>query len=265
MEFKILGTLEVRSDDSSLISIKQPRVRHLLTVLLLNANRPLGADELITALWDSPCNTSRLGALRTHIWSLRRLLMPAERLHKEVTGYLFAVKPGELDVETFWKLGRDGRGAMSQGRFQDAEDVLSRAIAMWSDPPLADLPTTRKADILSRRLTGERDTLHELLTDARMALGKHRDLIPELQAEVAAEPGNEQRWAQLLLALYRSGQQVRALDTYTQVREMLVSEYGVDPGPALRQLHTQILRADPALDPPALPVADAAAFPGFPA
>jgi DNA-binding SARP family transcriptional activator len=94
-------------------------------------------------------------------------------------------------------------------------------------------------------LPGELD-----LTDAKMALGQHRDLVPELEAQVAADPANEQKWAQFLLAVYRSGQQVRALGAYGQVRNMLAAEYGIDPGPGLRRLHLQILRGDPALDPP---------------
>ncbi len=250
MDFRILGTLEVRGDGGLPVMIRQPRQRHLLTVLLLHANRPLGVHELITELWDSPCDDSRVGALRTHIWALRRLLTPADRLGKQVRGYLFTVLPGELDLHTFRLLAEQGRRAMAEHRYHEAAGILARAIAIWSDPPLADLPMTPAADIAARRLTGERDALRELLTDAKMALGQHRDLVPELEAQVAADPVNEQKWAQFLLALYRSGQQVRALGAYGQVRHLLAAEYGVDPGPGLRRLHLQILRADPALDPP---------------
>jgi DNA-binding SARP family transcriptional activator len=250
MDFKILGTLEVRADDGSPVIIRQPRQRHLLTALLLHANRALSANELITALWDPSGDGSLVGALRTHIWSLRRLLAPADRLTKEARGYRFEVRPGELDLDLFWLLAGQGRHAMAARQFGDAESILTRAIALWSGPRLADLPLTPEIEIASRRLIGERDTLLELLTDARMALGQHRDLVPELEAQVAAEPMNEQKWAQLLLALYRSGRQVRALDAYCQVRQILVTEYGIDPGPQLRELHSKILRADPALDLP---------------
>jgi DNA-binding SARP family transcriptional activator len=250
MDFKILGTLEVCGDDGSQVAIRQPRQRHLLTVLLLHANQSMTVNELITALWDSSCDGSLVGALRTHIWSLRRLLAPADRLTKEVRGYVFQVRPGELDLDMFWLLAEQGRRAMSERRFCEAEGIIARAIGLWSTPRLTDLPPTPAIDIASQRLIGERDTLLELLTDARMALGQHRELVPELEAQVAAEPANEKKWAQLLLALYRSGRQVRALDAYSRVREMLVTEYGIDPGPQLRQLHSQILRADPTLDPP---------------
>jgi DNA-binding SARP family transcriptional activator len=250
MDFRILGTLEICGDDGWPVIIRQQRPRHLLTVLLLHANRPLSANELITTLWDSPCDSSRVGALRTHIWTLRKLLAPAERLTKQVSGYLFTVLPGELDLHMFRLLAEQGRRAMAEHQYHEAESILARALAIWSDPPLADFPMTPAAEIASHRLIGERDALRELLTDAKLVLGQHRDLLPELEAQVAADPANEQRWAQFLLALYRSGQQVRALSAYGQVRDMLATEYGVDPGPGLRRLHLQILRADPALDSP---------------
>ena len=98
------------------------------------------------------------------------------------------------------------------------------------------------------KLIGERDVTVELITDVRMELGQHRELLPELQARVTEHPENESLWARLLLALYRSGQQVRALEAYGTARDILVSEYGVDPGPKLKQLHHQILCSDPVLD-----------------
>jgi DNA-binding SARP family transcriptional activator len=250
MDLKILGTLQVSGDDGRPVYIHQPRLRQLLTVLLLHANRSLSVHELTVALWDAPGEGPRAGAVRTHVWALRKLLAPAERVSKDVSGYRFTVLPGELDLGRFQLLAEQGRRAMAEHKHHDAESYLARALASWSDPPLADLPATPDAQITSRRLTGERDAVRELLTDAKMALGQHRDLVPELEAQVAADPANEQRWAQYLLALYRSGQQVRALDAYGQVRSMLTAEYGVDPGPGLRRLHLQILRGDPALDPP---------------
>jgi DNA-binding SARP family transcriptional activator len=250
MNFKILGTLEVCRDDGWPVIIRQPRLRHLLSVLLLNANRPLRPHELIAAMWDAPYDDSRVGAVRTYVWALRKLLAPAERVRKDVSGYHFTVLPGELDLDAFLGLAKQGRRAMAEHDYHEAESSLTKAIASWSDPRLADLPATQEAQIASRRLIAERDAIRELLTDAKMALGQHRDLVPELEAQVASDPVNEQKWAQLLLALYRSGQQVRALGAYGQVRDMLTAEYGVDPGPGLRRLHLQILRGDPELDPP---------------
>jgi DNA-binding SARP family transcriptional activator len=210
----------------------------------------MSVRELTEALWNEPCDSSRAGALRTHIWALRQLIAPAQRLAKDVVGYLVRVHPGELDLEAFRGLALAGRHALATGDFRLAEASFDQALRLWSEPSLADLPATPAGDLSALKLTGERDAIVELLTDVRMALGQHRDLLPELQAQVIAEPENEYRWAQLLLALYRSDQQVRALAAYSRAREILVAEYGVDPGPKLRRLHDQILRSDPALDLP---------------
>lgn len=248
MKFKVLGQLEVTRHDGTRVEFKQPRQRQLLMVFLLNANRPVSAKELAEALWDDPWGDSRAGALRTHIWSLRRLLIPEQRLTKEVAGYLFRVYVGELDLDTFRKCASAGRSAFATGEFRLAESSLDEAIRLWSEPALADLPPTSKGVLSAVKLIGERDVTVELLTDVRMELGQHRELLPELQAQVTEHPENESLWARLLLALYRSGQQVRALEAYGTARDILVSEYGVDPGPKLKQLHHQILCSDPALD-----------------
>jgi DNA-binding SARP family transcriptional activator len=251
VEFKVLGTIEVRADDLAAIELRQPRQRNLLAVLLLRANQRHSTHELIEAMWEPRAgDTTRLGALRTQVWSLRRALSATDRLVRDREGYRLRVKPGELDLDEFRDLADKGRKAVSRRDFSNASFLLGRAVSLWHDPRLPDLPQTTAMELASRRLRAERDMISELLTDVRMALGQHRDLVPDLEAEVTSQPVNEYRWAQFILALYRSGQQIRALHAYSHVRAMLTNEYGVDPGPALLRLHTKILRADPTLEHP---------------
>ena len=58
---------------------------------------------------------------------------------------------------------------------------------------------------------------------------------------------NRYVWSSLVTALYRAGRQAEALAAYSRVRTMLVDELGVEPGPTLQALETQILRQSPAL------------------
>jgi hypothetical protein len=77
--------------------------------------------------------------------------------------------------------------------------------------------------------------------------------VPELEALVREDPLRERRRAQLMLALYQSGRQADALDTYRSGRKLLADELGLEPGDELRQLEKAILEHDPTLAAPALP------------
>ena len=84
--------------------------------------------------------------------------------------------------------------------------------------------------------------------DAELELGRHAELVPELEQLVAQEPLRERlRW-QLMLALYRAGRQADALAAYADARRTLVEELALEPGPALKELERAILAQDPALD-----------------
>jgi tetratricopeptide (TPR) repeat protein len=84
----------------------------------------------------------------------------------------------------------------------------------------------------------------EARIDADLHLGRHREIIAELQTLAAAEPLRERLHELLMLALYRSGQQAAALRTYRQARRRLIEEIGIEPGPGLRDLNQRILRSD---------------------
>ena len=67
--------------------------------------------------------------------------------------------------------------------------------------------------------------------EADLALGRHADVIDELDALVAQQPLRERLRGQLMVALYRSGRQAEALRTYGEGRRVLADELGIDPGP----------------------------------
>ena len=88
--------------------------------------------------------------------------------------------------------------------------------------------------------------------EANLALGRHLDVVPELEALLTAFPMDERIHVLAAVALYRAGRQAEALDSITGLRHRLSTELGIEPGPAIRRLEEQILAQDPALDPPAV-------------
>jgi DNA-binding SARP family transcriptional activator len=69
-----------------------------------------------------------------------------------------------------------------------------------------------------------------------------------LTVRTIEHPGHERSWIQLMLALYRSDRRAQALATFAAARQALIEESGIEPGPAMKGLHRQILRDDPGLD-----------------
>ena len=92
----------------------------------------------------------------------------------------------------------------------------------------------------------------ELRIDADLAIGRHDELVGELEALVAAHPLREGLRTSLMTALYRSGRQAEALEAYRDARRTLVDELGIEPSTALQELERAILRHDSALDVPPL-------------
>ena len=116
-------------------------------------------------------------------------------------------------------------------------------------PALADVRDAPFAVLAAQRLEDERLTAAEKLAGARLALGQHRELVPELETLIAGSPYRERFHAQLMLALYRSGRQAEALAAFRRARALLARELGIEPGRELRDLQQAILRHAPELEP----------------
>ena len=247
MRFNLLGPLQVLLSPGQLLRIPRPRARQLLAVLLLTGGQPVSADYLADAVWGEDAAGARLGNLRTHVYLLRRHPAVAERLRREDGGYLLDVRPGELDLAELRALASRGQHALDAGDLHAGEELLRRATALWRQPELRDVPPTQAVMAEMAKLSGERLRATEQLVDAVLGQGRHRELVPELEASVRVNPLNERAWEQLILALYGSGRRAEAIQAYNGARTMLVAEYGIDPGPRLRHLFHQVLRDDPAL------------------
>jgi predicted ATPase/DNA-binding SARP family transcriptional activator/Tfp pilus assembly protein PilF len=254
VEYLALGSLEVVRDGRSL-PLGGAKQRSVLAVLLLSANRVVSTDALVEAVWgeDPPERAAKI--LQVYIANLRRLLEPERRPGTEdgilVTrkpGYTLRVGPHELDLTRFERLAADGRHALAAGDLEAAATLLHDALRLWRGPALADLASEPFAQTALVRLEEERLTVLEDRIEVDLALGRHRQLVAELEELVIACPLRERLRGQLLLALYRCGRQAEALDAYRQARDTMTEELGIDPSPALQQLERAILAQDGALD-----------------
>jgi DNA-binding SARP family transcriptional activator len=245
VDFRILGPVEVFGDECEPVMLAQRLQRRLLAELLLHARQPRSGADLIAALWgDSAPSGSGSSALRSLIHATRRALgRYGERLETWPAGYAFAVRDDEYDLAAFLDLAGRGQATLDAGDAISAAHLLAAALRLWRQPELADLPlTTGRA-----RLLGQFRTVRASLIDARLALGQHRNMLPELRAMVAEDPLHERSWALLMIALYRAGSRAEALGCYRDIRKALAIGHGIDPGPELRDLHARILRDDPEL------------------
>ena len=250
MRYRLLGPLEISDGDRSL-ALGKGRQRSVLTLLLLHRNEAVSSDRLIDALWGDRPPATAAKILQNHIAQLRRALDDREsrRLVTRGRGYLLKVADGEVDLDRFERLVDEGGGALASDRPIDAARLLREALALWRGPPLADVAYEAFAQPEVARLEERRAAALEQRIDADLALGRHADLVAELEGLVAKHPLRERLRAQLMVALYRSGRQADALEAFGDARRVLLDQLGVEPGPPLRELQEAILRQAPELAP----------------
>lgn len=246
MEFRILGPLEVWRDDRP-ARITGAKERALLALLLLHANEAVSADRLIDELWNAAPPPTAKKSLQVRVAGLRRALGD-DVVATRGDGYAISVVGDELDLHRFERLLTEGRERLGAGDPRSGVETLREALTLWRGPALADFAYESFAQAPIARLEELRLTALELHNEGELALGHHAPLIGELELLVAANPLRERLSGQLMLALYRDGRQVEALDVYQRTRELLLTELGLDPGPALQRLQQAILRQEPSLD-----------------
>jgi DNA-binding SARP family transcriptional activator len=249
-EFHILGPLEAAVDGRQLPlgGVKQ---RALLALLLLHANEVVSRDRLIDELWGETPPATVAAGLHVYVSRLRKVLAPigdGVALERDGYGYVLKIEPEQLDLWRFERFARSGREALGAGDPERAASELRAALALWHGPALADLAYEPFAAARVGRLEELRIAATEDRIDADLALGRHRELVVELEELVTEHPHRERLHAQLMLALYRSGRQADALGAYRAASRALGDDLGLEPGPALRRLERSILAQDPALE-----------------
>jgi len=251
IEFCLLGPLLVRRAGVEM-AVLPGKQRVLLAALLLRANSTVSMDELAEAMWGSGLPASARATVRNYVKELRKALADTGecRISTVPGGYLMRADSAELDLSRFELLRASARTASSAGAWDRSAAQLRAALSLWRGEALADVPSELLALREVPRLAELRLQTAEACVAAELQLGRHADVIADLGQLAALHPLRERLRALLMLALYREGRQADALAVYQQVRELLVEELGIDPGPELRQLHQQILSADPAIGQP---------------
>lgn len=247
VQFRMLGPLEIATPAGPVVITGRHHPR-LLAMLLDDANQVVPGDRLAAGLWDDRPPSTAARQVQNIAAALRRRLGPAgDRLRRIGSGYQLDVEADELDLLRCKRneaLAQEHRDA---GRLIEAEGALDDALAEWRGPSLAGVPGKTIA-LIARRLDDHRLALVEERADIGLRLGRHERLVRELRRLHLAHPFHEPFAGQLMLALYRCGRGPEALRVYAETRARLAEELGADPGAPLRELHTAILREDPALD-----------------
>ncbi|MFJ9343415.1 BTAD domain-containing putative transcriptional regulator [Streptomyces sp. NPDC101733] len=239
-----------------------PKPRQLLGLLMLNANQMVRATECITELWGSQPPKTAMSTLQTYVLYIRQILRsaPADRSHSLVTrnqGYQLGVSPQASDRLRFESLARRGREASAAGDPARASRLLGEALALWRGPALADVPAGPLSSAHVVELEEGRRGVLERRVEADLQLGRHRELLVELDALAALHPTHENIHAQYMLALHRSGLRPEALGVFHRLRCRLGDSFGIEPVPRLRRLYEAIDADDPVLGVPAGPVGPA--------
>ena len=264
LDFGVLGPLQVRVNREP-VPLGTPKQCAVLALLLINRNRPVPRDSIIAAIWDedSP-EADAIHNLHVYIANLRKVLGSAGGDPKTVLasarpGYQLNVPDGACDLGRFNTEKAAGAQAAAAGRFGQASDRLSAALAQWRGPVMEDLREFPFVETFATALVEDKVVAHVMRAEAEIACGRADSVITELEELVVEHPYREPLWAQLITAYYLSERQSDALDAYRRLRAALSEDLGVEPGPTLRTLQQQILRQEP-LDVLQIAQRDAASF-----
>lgn len=245
VRIRLLGPVELVCETADLGG---PTRRLILATLALRRAIVVPVGELVEAVWtDAPPPDQR--SLQVHVSRLRRALAAAGvsgGIEHRAGGYVLDCDLEEVDAAAFERGVADGIDALPHDP-ERARDHLQRVLGLWRGRPLGGVPdgSSLRAEVV--RLEDVRRRAHRARLDADLALGRHLDVVAELQQLTVEDPLEEPFWAQLVLALYRSDRQAEALAAYARARTVLADELGVDPSPGLQELHRRVLAQDPQL------------------
>lgn len=245
VQLRILGPLEV-TEGNGPIPLGGPKQRAVLAHLLLRANHLVPTEVLIDEVWGEEPPEAARNSLQSYASHLRKALGP-ERIEGSRAGYVLRADPSEVDAFHFQSLLRDARRLLPIEP-KAAVGAFDEALELWRGPAFADLGGEGSLLAEAARLDELRLAAIEDRTEAMLTLGRHAEVVGELETLTQNHRLRERLWGQLVLALYRSGRQADALAAFERARLVLAEELGIDPSPELRKLHERILRHSPDLE-----------------
>jgi DNA-binding SARP family transcriptional activator len=249
VELGVLGPLQLSVDEAP-VSLGTPKQRAVLAMLVINRNRPVGVESLITAVWGEEPPTGARASLHTYVSNLRKVLSGArptagDMLVNAPPGYRLDLAETDCDIGRFIAERSAGIREAAAGRFEKAGQHLTAALAEWRGPVLEDLRDFEFVDAFATALVEDKLVAHTAWAEAEIACGQAPAVIAELEALVAEHPYREPMWAQLITAYYLANRQTDALEAYQRLKNTLAEDLGIDPGSPIRSLHERILRQEP--------------------
>jgi DNA-binding SARP family transcriptional activator len=249
MQIRLLGPLQVIEENIP-IDIPGEKLRTITAALALTPGTPVLAVDLLDELWGDRLPKTAENSLQSHIARLRRILAkqtgkPSSRnlIRTSHSGYLLDVDPDDVDALWF----THAVDVASRYVDEDSERVvklLNEAFSVWRGPALLDAGNGMTCRIAYARLEETKLIGRELFIEAHLKLGRHQQVIPELEQLLAQHPLRERFCEQLMTALYRSGRQADAISTYRRVQHNLSAELGIDPGPGMRKKFKEVLQQE---------------------
>lgn len=257
MRIQVLGPLSAEVNGESIVPTAG-KPRQILSLLALYPGRMVPVATLMKELWETEPPRSALTTLHTYIRQLRRRIDAAmgpdapgtakQLLTTQHDGYLMQIPAESVDVHQYERMFAEGRAAFEAGDDITSADRFRQALKLWHGPALVDVRVGPVLEIELMRLEESRLCTLERRIDADLRLGRHAELIAELTELTARYPQHEGLHSQAMVALYRSGRQASALDTYDKLRTWLIEQLGVEPSPRVQRLHQAILAVDPQLN-----------------
>lgn len=248
LQFKVLGPLEIRWNGEPVSVPRGPKVRQLLSLLVLQPGAVVSHGSLVDELWGKEPPKTALSTVRTHVYHLRQILrqeigcrIPPDLIDTWSTGYVLRAVPEQVDAQNFQRLARKGEATLNRGELTEGSRLLEQALGAWRGDALADVAS---GPILTQHVQHLEELyirILQLRIGADMQLGRHSHIAAELRSLVSRHPLNEWLHGQLITALHRSGRRGDALRSYQELRTVLQEELGLDPSPALQHLQRSIL------------------------
>lgn len=246
LQIGVLGTLEI-SGYSGQVEVGPMKLRSLLGLLALHANHAVSRSEIAETLWDDELPKSHANLVHTYIARLRRILRAAldpvsadDVIVAASGGYMLAVDEQQVDMGRSLELSK-----RAQQYFESdppvALSLLSEALDCWRGPALAGLPLSVRQHPTAVDLNGQRLAVAMTYSTIALQLGTSDSIVDRLRAVAHAEPLHEGLNAALMRALAASGQRAAAVRLFMNVRNRLTDELGIEPGPAMREVHLQII------------------------
>ncbi|MCX5387492.1 AfsR/SARP family transcriptional regulator [Streptomyces sp. NBC_00083] len=248
MQFNLIGSFEIVTDDGRTHAPKASKICQMLAVLAFQPREAVASGVLIEELWGDAAPNSAIRTLQTHVYHARRMLdevqagdAPRRLLLTQAPGYRLDIADDEVDIHVFERQVRRAQTELAAGSPERAAQHLDRARRLWRGPVLSNVPVASVLNGRMAHLDELRIRALELRVEIENRLGRYRELLPELRALVNDHPLHEWFHGQLISALHRAGRRGEALQAYQNLYDVLDRELGLEPSAEIQRLQAEVL------------------------